>query len=91
MQVNFPAVTFCPDFLPYMGDYLIGKNPELGIMTSKIQFYRFERHSGKIIDYESQENTNETVNEEKFGKSYIKILNGIEKREIDPQMLELKV
>ena len=71
-KVDFPAVTICPDFLPY--------HP----YDFKSQYYRYEKHSAKEIKYETHEYLNETTDENKIGiKIYTKILNRIENGELD--------
>ncbi|CAG9808827.1 unnamed protein product [Chironomus riparius] len=78
--VDFPAVTICPDFLPY--------HP----YDFNSQHYRYEKHTAKVIKYGTQEYLNETTDENKIGiKIYTKILNGIEKGELDIHKFGLKL
>ncbi|KAL7019577.1 hypothetical protein ACKWTF_011168 [Chironomus riparius] len=78
-EVNFPAITICPDFLPYLANEF------------KTKFFHYERHTTKKIYYDAVAYSNETVDEKKIGESYTKILDGIEKGEIDYQKLGLKI
>lgn len=76
-------MTFCPNFLPYLA---------FKEEFDHLYYYRFERHSTKPIWYNSSfKYANETIDEEKIGKTYTEILDGIEKGEIKYQELGLKM
>lgn len=80
--MNFPAVTICPDFLPYI---LFDYN-DYGL----IQYIRYERHSAKKIHYCQEEYLNDTVDEQNLDRKYTEFLDGIEQGEIDYQNLSMK-
>ena len=85
IQIYFPAVTICPDFLPYL------PSRANVYFKRKDQYHRFEKHTGKPYYYEYPEYLNETIDERRIPMNYLSVLKWIKNGIIKPKNLGSKM
>ncbi|CAG9810334.1 unnamed protein product [Chironomus riparius] len=86
-EIYFPAVTVCPDILPFKPQALI----KLKGKVVENRFYRYEKNNLSRHYYEDAEFQEEIADENKIGFDYVEILHKIESGEINPNALGVKI
>ena len=85
LQIYFPAVTICPDLLPYIPRNVVIKSYGVN------KFFIYEKNTLLRYYYEHPEYLQETLDEAKYGFDYVDILKKIGNGSINAQDLGVKM